>query len=101
MSSEPALAAWTPEERESFFDAVARHRRAAWRVTAVSALVNLATAFVIAVLMSPILYAAVALVLDIVNLAVPMPNIVASIMSALDPVFDKPETVSLARWIDL
>jgi hypothetical protein len=32
-----ARAAWTSRERESFFEAIARHRRAAWRVTLASA----------------------------------------------------------------
>lgn len=30
------LSVWTAEERESFFAAIARHRRAAWQVSAVA-----------------------------------------------------------------
>jgi hypothetical protein len=55
---------WTAAERESFFDAIARHRRAAWRVTFASRVINLVVALVVAVLMSPLFYGALALLLD-------------------------------------
>jgi hypothetical protein len=40
----PEWRGWKPGERESFFAAIERHCRAAWRVTLVSVLANLAMA---------------------------------------------------------
>lgn len=96
-----AIPAWTAEERESFFAAIERHRRAAWRVTLASALANSLVAVVVALLMSPIFYATVALLLDLGNLIIPLPNIVEPIGKLIGPAFDKPESVSLGRWIDI
>jgi Zn-dependent protease with chaperone function len=90
---------WTPAERESFFDAIARHRRAAWRVTFVSRTVNVVVALVVAVLMSPLFYAALALALDVLNLVVPAPNLVPHVASALDKVFNAPAKMSIGDWI--
>lgn len=42
--------AWTPEERESFCAAIARHERASWRVTALAAACIAVLAFIVAVL---------------------------------------------------
>jgi Zn-dependent protease with chaperone function len=91
--------AWSPAERESFFEAIARHRRAAWRVTFVSRTVNLIVALVVAVLMSPLFYAALALALDLLNLVIPAPNLVPIAAHALDKVFNSPGKMSGAEWI--
>jgi Zn-dependent protease with chaperone function len=92
-------AAWTPAERESFFDAIARHRRAAWRVTFASRVINLVVALVVAVLMSPLFYGVLALLLDLLNLVVPAPNLVPGIGHALDRVIDAPAKMSAADWV--
>lgn len=55
----------------------------------------------VAVLLSPLLYALIALTLDVINLVIPTPDIIGSVMDGLDPVLDHPETVSAARWIYL
>jgi len=73
------IADWAPQERESFFLAIHRHRRTAWRVRAVSTLANSIVAFVVAVLMAPLFYAVICLGFDLVNLVVPAPNLVAAI----------------------
>jgi Zn-dependent protease with chaperone function len=91
--------AWTPAERESFFDAIARHRRAAWRVTFATRVINLAVALVVAVLMSPLFYGVLALLLDLLNLVVPAPNLVPGIGHALDKVIDAPAKMSAADWV--
>src|ERR1700749_3806153 len=44
---------WSPAERESFFQAIARHRRASWRVTLTSLLCDALVAIVVAILMAP------------------------------------------------
>jgi Zn-dependent protease with chaperone function len=91
--------AWTPAEREGFFAAIARHRRAAWRVTFASRVINLAVALIVAVLMSPLFYGALALLLDLLNLAIPAPDLVPGIGHALDGVINAPEKMSVAAWV--
>jgi Zn-dependent protease with chaperone function len=66
---------WGAGDRESFFAAIARHRRAAWRVTLVSVLANAVIAVTLSVLMAPIFYAVLMALLDLINLAIPMPNV--------------------------
>jgi Zn-dependent protease with chaperone function len=99
VTTETGWTAWSPAERESFFAAIARHRRAAWRVTVVTRAVNLVVALVVAVLMSPLFYAAVALALDVLNLLVPMPNLVPVVAHGLDEVFNAPGKMSVGDWI--
>ena len=101
MTTDTRWTAWTPAERESFFDAIARHRRAAWRVTFVSRAVNLAVALVVAVLMSPLFYGALALALDLLNLVVPAPNLVPGVAHALDKALNTPAAMSVRDWIQL
>jgi Zn-dependent protease with chaperone function len=99
VTTETGWIAWTPAERESFFAAIARHRRAAWRVTFVSRTVNLVVALVVAVLMSPLFYAAVALALDVLNLVVPAPNLVPLVAHGLDAVLNAPAKMSVGDSI--
>src|SRR5689334_16056328 len=95
---ETSASAWTTLDRESFFAAIERHRRAAWRVSALSVLANAALAFVVAMLMSPLFYALIALLLDVINLAIPAPNLVEVFGPALDMAVDHPERVSAGQW---
>ncbi|HKE44410.1 MAG TPA: M48 family metalloprotease [Steroidobacteraceae bacterium] len=97
----PTLAPWTSAERESFFDAIARHRRAAWRVTFAGGVADAVAALVVAVLMAPLFYAGLALLLDLVNLAVPAPNLVDTIDRWITPAIDTPQTLSLRDWLRL
>jgi Zn-dependent protease with chaperone function len=103
MSAEPMPSIspppWATLERESFFAAIERHRRAAWRVTALCILANGALAFVVATLMSPLFYALLALGLDLINLAVPAPNLADAIGATLGPAFDHPEQVPIGHWL--
>ena len=92
---------WSAGERESFFEAIARHRQAAWRVTLASGTANTVVAVIVATLMAPLFYGTLALALDVINIAVPAPNLIASIMSALGPAMDAPETISVGRWLQL
>jgi Zn-dependent protease with chaperone function len=91
-------APWRSLERESFFAAIERHRRAAWRVTALCALANTALGLVVAILMSPIFYALIALALDAVNLVMPAPNLVDVFGRVLGPAFDHPDRVPIGSW---
>src|SRR5690348_18495093 len=79
LIADRVVADWAPEERESFFRAIHRHQRAAWRVSIVSTLANCIVAFVVAVMMAPLFYAAICLSFDLVNLVIPMPNLVTVI----------------------
>jgi Zn-dependent protease with chaperone function len=75
---------WNPGERESFFAAIERHRRAAWRVSVASAVSALLLALVVAVLLAPLLYCVVGLILDLINLAIPMPNLLGAMGRFVD-----------------
>ena len=101
MTTDTGFTTWTPAERESFFDAIARHRRAAWRVTFVSRAINILVALIVAVLMSPLFYGALALALDVLNLVVPAPNLVPPVAHVLDRVFNAPAQMSVADWIQV
>ena len=92
---------WSAAERESFFDAIARHRRAAWRVTIASLLANLTVALIVAVLMAPLFYGGLALLFDLVNLVIPAPNLVPPIGHALSVALNQPHTMSTGAWIRL
>lgn len=96
-----APAAWTPAERESFFDAIGRHRRAAWRVHAVSLLASAAAALVVALLLSPLFYVALALLCDLCNLFVPTTNLAGIVFAHLEPMLDAPDRVELTQWFQL
>lgn len=100
VSAAAELPAWTPAERESFFAAIDRHRRAAWQVSAVAAVCVAILAFVVATLTAPLFYALIGLVLDLINLIIPMPDLLGTVMDTLS-VVDHPETVSTSRWIYL
>lgn len=95
------LPVWTAEERESFFAAIARHRRAAWQVSAVAAVAIAILAFVVATLTSPLFYALIGLSLDVINLVVPMPDLLGSMMETLSYASDHIETQSASSWLYL
>lgn len=77
MCDEPASAdpPFPTIDREDFRDSIRRHRESAWRVAVACALAYAALAFVVAALLSPILYGAAGLVLDLINVAVPAPDL--------------------------
>jgi Zn-dependent protease with chaperone function len=95
------LPVWTAEERESFFAAIARHRRAAWQVSGVAGVCIAILAFVVATLTAPLFYALIGLVLDLINLVVPMPDLLGAVMDTLSEVSDHMESISGARWLYL
>lgn len=75
---------WQPGERETFFAAVERHRRAAWRVSVVSGVCAVLLALVVSVLLAPLLYCVIGIVLDLVNLVIPMPNLLSTLGRYID-----------------
>lgn len=95
------LPLWTAEERESFFAAIARHRRAAWQVSAVAGVCVAILAFVVATLTSPLFYAVIGLLLDVINLVVPMPDLLGSVGATLSHAVDNIETQPASSWLHL
>jgi Zn-dependent protease with chaperone function len=92
--------AWRPAERESFFVAVARHRRAAWRVTAVCAVAIAVLIAAVAILMAPLLYGLLFITADLLNLVVPTRDLFAPAAHELGVLLNHPQSVTLGRWID-
>lgn len=76
---------WSAVERQSFLEVAARHRRAAWRVTAACAVAALLMGLIASVLLAPVLFCAVLLLLDLVNLAVPVPDLPTVLRTLLQP----------------
>jgi len=64
-----------PSAREDFFAAIARHRRAAWRITALCVVSYAVLGLVVAVLMAPLLYGVLGLALDAANLLTSTPDL--------------------------
>jgi Zn-dependent protease with chaperone function len=99
-----AWVSWTPVEREAFLDAIARHRRNAWRVTLPCLLASSVLALVLAVLLAPLLYALLGLAFDVVNLVVPTPDLLAYLGGLLDVVvnsLDSDKPAPLDAWYRL
>lgn len=85
-----------PVNRESFLDAQARNRRASWWFTALSAFAVLLMGIPLSAVISPLLYALAVVVVDLVNLLVPMPDLLRGLAESngsTGPV--PPETVAL------
>jgi Zn-dependent protease with chaperone function len=94
-----AVPAFTPSEREGFFASIERHRRAASRVSMVAAVCAAALAFVVAVLMSPLLYAIIGLALDVASHFVATPDLMRDVAESISSTTDQLESVPAARWI--
>ncbi|HXY26267.1 MAG TPA: M48 family metalloprotease [Candidatus Acidoferrum sp.] len=63
----------SPPDRESFFDAQRRNRRAAWRLSAVCVLSAAVMGIPLALTITPLLYAVGLLAADLINLVSPLP----------------------------
>jgi Zn-dependent protease with chaperone function len=87
-------------DRETFFAAIARHRRASWRVTAACAVAVIVLALVVAILMGPLFYCLVALAADIANFFQPTPDVMGAIGRTLTPVLSG-ENVPRAAMIQV
>lgn len=75
---------WSPEERESFFTAIDRNRRASWQVGTAAGVAALVVAFIVASLMAPLLYGVAGLMLDLVNLVLPAPDLIGAMFERID-----------------
>jgi Zn-dependent protease with chaperone function len=88
---------FSPSAREDFLAAIARHRRSAWRVTAVCAVAYSILGFILAVLLSPLLYGLLGLALDIINRIIPTPDLLKFAGGQLDAVVNAKGPVSIAH----
>lgn len=86
-------------ERESFLAAIARHRAAAWRVSAASGFTLAAAALVLALLSAPLWYTAIALIADLLNLAWPTRNLLGEFMAYVNHWDAAAATPGAARWL--
>ena len=84
---------WQNTEREDFFSAVARHRHAAWRITLVCGIAYAVLALVMSLLLAPLLYGVAGLVLDVVNLLFPVPDLLVYVGKQASLVIDNPAAV--------
>ena len=62
-----------PRDRESFFAAQARNRRATWRISALCVLAAALTGIPLALIITPLLYGVALVTADVVNLFSPLP----------------------------
>ena len=87
MASEPTRRAVPgPVDRESFFDAQRRNRRAAWRLSALSGLTVVLMGMPLAAVISPLLYGFLFLGADLLNRVTPTPDLFRLAFTTLDPV---------------
>lgn len=99
--NETSLPIFTPAERESFFAGIERHRKAASRVSWVATVCATVLALVVAMLMAPLLYALIGLALDLLNLLIPMPDLLQSTTQIVSALTDDPEAVSVGHWASI
>jgi Zn-dependent protease with chaperone function len=100
-AAEPACAAFTPQERESFFASIARHRRGAAWLQRLADACALVLALVVAMLMAPLFYAVIGLLLDFVNLAIKMPDVIGPATDAVGSIIDAPDAVPIWRYAQI
>ena len=62
-----------PRDRESFFEAQRRNRRATWRLSAVAVIATVVMGIPLALTITPLLYAAALIIADIVSIWAPLP----------------------------
>ncbi|HET8898838.1 MAG TPA: hypothetical protein VFN09_08730 [Rhodanobacteraceae bacterium] len=92
-ASAPGALPLAGSARESFFAAQARYRRSARRWGLAMTVVVVAITFAISLLLAPLTLALIGLLLDLLNLVTPAPNLLGSAFGWLDTITDKGNTV--------
>jgi len=64
---------FVPRDRESFFDAQRRNRRATWRMSVLCVFAAVVIGIPLALVVTPLLYAVALIVADIINYFSPLP----------------------------
>jgi Zn-dependent protease with chaperone function len=77
-ADEPSLYAPVlgPADRESFFAAQRRHRRATWKLTAGSGVAAIVTGIPLSLVLTPIIFAAILILTRLLQIVVPVPDAV-------------------------
>jgi Zn-dependent protease with chaperone function len=96
---QPVPAPLPPFDRESFLDAQRRNRLATWRLTAVAYLAVLIVCFAISVLLSPVLIGALVLLVDLLAIVLPVPDLGAFFWQFLDRLTDDSVRVSAGELV--
>lgn len=91
----------TSQQREDFFAAQARHRRAAQRWGYAASVIVALLVLVIALLLAPLAIVAIGLLLDLVNLVVPMPNLFGAFVINDAPLDEAARAIAPARMAAL
>jgi Zn-dependent protease with chaperone function len=73
LPQQPVSQRFVPRDRESFFEAQRRNRRATWRLSVVSLLATIIMGIPLALTVTPLLYAAALLAADIVSIWTQLP----------------------------
>lgn len=79
---------WSPEERESFFAAIERNRRASWQVGLAALIGAGVVATIVASLMAPLLYGVLGIILDAINFLIPTPDLLGMMFERMETVID-------------
>jgi Zn-dependent protease with chaperone function len=95
---EARLTPWAPDERENFFDAINRYKRATWRVSAGCAAASLVVFMVFPVLLAPLFCSAAVLLFDVLNRFLPVPDLAPKIWPLLNLVFEM--LSSVVKFLD-
>lgn len=98
---EAPLHPFSPTERQSFFASIARHRQGAAWLARLADACALALALVVAILLAPLCYAIIGLVLDLVNFAVPMPDLIGTATNVVTDLIDAPQAIPLWRYLEV
>jgi Zn-dependent protease with chaperone function len=93
-----------PADRESFFAAQRRHRRATWRLTAVCALAAVVAGIPLSMALTPVIYAVVIVMTKLVDILLPVPQAVwdayhwaGSLLPKTIDALDNPETPGVSE----
>lgn len=65
-----------PADRESFFAAQRRHRRATWKLTAGSTVAAIVTGIPLSLVLTPIVFAVILILTRLIHIVVPVPDVV-------------------------
>lgn len=98
-SALPALTVTGPIDRESFFDAQRRHRRSARAYLLLCGLLVTLLCAVMSVLLAPLVVAIAGLVIDLLNLAVPLPDLLGAVWKHVAIAIDSLDTPAAATTL--
>lgn len=101
IADERPTTGWTPVQRESFFQAIERNRRAAFRVTLAGWLCGALFIGIFAVLTAPLLIGLLVLAADLINFLHPLPDLVAMAAPRVRALAHSKETLPPAQWAEI